>query len=243
MPLPVCRVDKIRILQMKNINTKVAAYIVAGIVALVAAYHSWRKVDLSSMITWVRFIIPQSVAVTTVLWWAFSKWAWKWCLWRHWLVTVPNLSGTWSGLIYSNWQHPVTKNHPDPIPVQLSIHQTLGTIRCTQRTGESISTSFAEEIIVDQHDPSLIELVYCYQNTPDQRVRDRSNVHRGSCILRFSKSSGEKLEGSYWTNRSPAPTTGDIRLKLSSREILDALPEDIAPHPVAKMDQKDPSLE
>lgn len=176
-------------------------------------------------------LFSKAVAVELLLWIAFHKWIWKWPIWQGWLVTVPVIHGTWRGHLYSNWVNPQTGQRPNPIPTQLSIYQTLLTVSCTQRTGESISTSFAEEVRVDSKDPLLIELYYCYRNVPDERVRERSNVHEGACMLRFSQSAGKKLEGSYWTNRRPTPTTGDMRLEFSDVKPLDALHPEMPSHP------------
>lgn len=218
---------------MKYLNFKRLLLISLGLFAVVALLHVWFwQSDLSHPGQWLG-IISKSVTLELMLWAPFTKWAWKWRIFRPWLVTVPVLHGTWRGFLYSNWINPQTGAKPDPIPTQLSICQTLFSLRCTQRTGESISTSFGEEILVDSNDPALIELVYCYRNLPDERVRGRSTVHEGACILRFSKSNGPQLAGSYWTNRRPTPTTGDLRLDRAGSDPVDALPANMEYHPVS----------
>lgn len=218
---------------MKYINIKFLLFTALGIFAALTIAHIWFwNLDLSRPANWVG-LISKAATIEMILWIPFIKWAWRWKIWQGWLVTIPVIHGTWRGSIHSNWINPQTGEKPAPIPTQLSIYQTLFSLRCTQRTGESISTSFGEEILVDANDPSLIELVYCYRNIPDEKVRERSTVHEGSCILRFSKSNGPKLEGFYWTNRRPTPTTGDIRLDRTGTDPIDALALDIDPHPVS----------
>lgn len=218
---------------MKNINTTALlwlAFILFGVIAWGFNAAGWA--DINEPSDWLG-LIGRAVAVEGLLWACFVKAAWRWSFWHYkgWLVTAPVVHGTWRGHLYSNWVNPETGAKLDPIPTQLAIHQTLFTLSCTQLTGESRSTSFAEAITVDSKDPTIIELAYCYRNTPDEQVRERSNLHEGAAVLRFSKSNGKRLDGSYWTNRRPTPTTGDMRLEFAEEEPRDSLPLDHPPHP------------
>ena len=207
---------------MKRINYRlyflICALLFAAIGYLVFFLGKKNPTDVA---TWID-VVSKSVTIELALWLIFKKWLWKLSIFQGWLVPFPCLHGTWRGFILSSWVDPNTQSPIAPISVQLSIFQTFTTIRCTQRTGESTSRSFAEEILIDEDDPLHNELVFCYRNMPRETVKDRSAPHEGACVLSFSQANGT-LSGYYWTNRRPLPTIGQIELSLFSSTPLDAL--------------------
>jgi hypothetical protein len=56
---------------------------------------------------------------------AFDKWLWKWPIFNSWLVSQPNLHGTWKVLLKSDWINPETKQQVAPIECIMTIRQTL----------------------------------------------------------------------------------------------------------------------
>ncbi len=84
----------------------------------------------------------------------------------------------------------------------LEIQQTLLTISIVQETGESRSKSITasiEKILGEK------QLTYCYLNTPNASVRNRSEIHYGTAMLCVEDTN--KLTGQYFSDRK---TTGDI---------------------------------
>jgi len=84
----------------------------------------------------------------------------------------------------------------------LEIQQTLLTVSVVLYTGESKSKSITasiENIIGEK------QLTYCFLNTPNASVRDRSNIHYGTAMICIENVN--KLSGQYFTDRK---TTGDF---------------------------------
>ena len=86
---------------------------------------------------------------------------------------------------------------------ELEIKQTLLTLQIILITGESKSKSLSATI-----DDILGEtvLTYCYLNTPNANVRDRSEIHYGTAMLCVDNP--RKLTGHYFTDRK---TRGDMK--------------------------------
>ena len=62
---------------------------------------------------------------------------------RGWLVSFPDLRGTWQGELETTWKDPRTGKIPGPIAVILVIKQSFGAIKCAMYTRESESYSTA----------------------------------------------------------------------------------------------------
>jgi hypothetical protein len=172
--------------------------------------------------------LPKIVGFDLTLIWLFTKWWWKWKIWRGWLVPFPDLNGTWLGTIQSTWEkEPGVRLAP--IPVMLTVKQTFGYMNCVMRTGEATSNSYIAGFrIVEEHQER--ELCYSYVGTPSAVARSRSAVHYGSIRLTITGDPATKLQGDYWTDRK---TTGTVTLTFKQRELLDVLPPEFAPHPMA----------
>ena len=85
----------------------------------------------------------------------------------------------------------------------LEIKQTLLTIKIIFITDESKSKSISASI--DNIYGEKI-LTYCYLNTPNAMVRNRSQMHNGTSMLCVDEP--RKLKGQYYTDRK---TTGDMK--------------------------------
>ncbi len=78
-------------------------------------------------------------------------------------------------------------------------------------------------------DEQLRKLGYCYSSAPLPSVADRSQTHEGTMSFEIVGDPVEKLKGIYWTTRK---TTGEVVLKLRSRERLDEFSGDLGEHPM-----------
>lgn len=92
---------------------------------------------------------------------------------------------------------------------RLEIKQTLLSIHITLITDESRSKSISSSIdkILEED-----QLTYCYLNTPQASVRERSEIHFGTAMLCIQKT--KELTGSYFTDRK---TTGDMNFSPKKR--------------------------
>ncbi len=59
---------------------------------------------------------------------------------------------------------------------------------------------------------------YMYLNKPENRFKERSRMHHGSCSLSVVGKPVERLKGNYWTNRD---TRGELLMNKHSGKIVD----------------------
>src|SRR5258708_15018435 len=93
-------------------------------------------------ITWDAFkLLPEVVTIYTILYLIFVIWVWRIPFLQRWLVTFPDLQGTWQGTLQTTWHYPDTDKKPPAIPVILVVKQSFTSISCVMYTQESISYS------------------------------------------------------------------------------------------------------
>ena len=170
----------------------------------------------------------KTIPILLALWLPFAFWAWRWRVFRNWLVPFPCLDGTWQGHIQTTWRSPKTGETPGPIPVVLTIQQSFVRISCVMRTAEMTSHSYFSEFWID-NEQQVRKLTYCYTSAPLISLRDRSQVHDGAMTLELVGDPVSKLRGIYWTTRK---TTGEVTLSFRCRERLDEFPDDLGAHPM-----------
>ena len=146
--------------------------------------------------------ISKTVFVITLISTLFISFGWKWRIFKGWLVVIPDLSGKWIGIMYSNY-----KNPPLEIPVEIEIFQTFFHTTVKFKTGECQSVNLVASFDIDK-DKRIKRLIYSYHNIPKATVQDRSAIHYGTTILDISEDESE-LNGFYWTNRG---TKGDMKI-------------------------------
>lgn len=175
-------------------------YVILGIAALTSTIM-WFLGDKEFTFGFIVDCIGTSVTVITAVSCGFCKVAWKWGIFRNWLVIVPDLSGTWDGVLESDWIDPDTKEKTAPINSMLTIRQTLFRVSCVLVTGESSSRSISSEFVFDQ-DAQTCKLIYTYQSDPNQILQAKSRIHYGTAVLNVKGTSANRLlDGDYWTGR------------------------------------------
>ncbi|MFA5877917.1 MAG: hypothetical protein WC845_00950 [Candidatus Staskawiczbacteria bacterium] len=158
--------------------------------------------------------VPQAISVYAVICIIFTKWIWRWNIFKGWLIKIPDIQGTWKGNLKNDWVNSETSKGLDPIPVVLTIKQSFSSISCILMTKESTSYSTTADINLLNGD--TLYLTYNYTNRPKASIRDRSQIHDGASILKIIQKPKFILEGEYWTSRK---TRGDMNLNFVSREI------------------------
>lgn len=137
----------------------------------------------------------ESISATIFLTVLYEKLLWRWLSFG----TVPRLQNEYSATIKSTYQD-------KPIKATIQIKQTFLSIRVFLQTNESSSASINadfETILGETY------LIYCYRNIPKTAVRDRSNIHFGTTLLKIDES--DVLSGTYYTDRN---YQGDIVLRV-----------------------------
>ena len=215
---------------MKNIQIKSSIYILVAVSAIAWFILAWLSdIDLSIATSFFS-LIPKVVTCDILLILIFTKWGWKWKVFRGWLVPFPNLNGTWTGNIYSDWLNPETGEGVAPIPVMLTVNQSFFHINCKMMTGEMESFSTSEGFNIDP-EKQIKQLIYVYNSKPRITLNQRSVPHDGSIVFDIIETPSSKLKGRYWTERK---TLGEIILTQYSSDLLEDLPEDFNQHPVTE---------
>ncbi len=150
------------------------------------------------------------VSIASGLVWLFDKWLWHWKP-LAWLVRRPDLRGTWSGEIVSEWVNPETKAPLPPIAAFVCITQTASALYLRQFTAESESSTVAASLLKEQDYSESVVVVY--RNDPQGDVRHRSPIHFGGMRLRVTGE--DTLAGDYWTDRK---TCGRLTIKRISKK-------------------------
>lgn len=203
---------------MEKINGKVqmyaqiAAFLAIWIFVLVVTQPTpvWDLVEALKQ-------VPTAIAIYAVLGIIFTKWIWRWSFLHPWLVKIPDLQGTWRGILKSDWIDPATGQGVAPIPMVLTIRQNFSNIRCVLMTKESSSHSVAADINFGLGGEATC-LSYTYTNRSKATIRDRSPIHDGAAILKIIKQPKLALEGEYWTSRK---TRGEMTLIFDSRDLAE----------------------
>jgi hypothetical protein len=219
---------------MRNVTLKNSLYLLVGTSA--AAWFSiayFSGLDLSKMLDFFG-LIPKVVSADLLVVAIFIKWGWKLKIFRGWLVPFPNLNGSWTGFIYSDWTNPETGAKPPPIPVMLTVNQSFFHISCMMRTSEMESSSYSEGFIIDP-DRQLKSIAYIFTSKPRLSLNERSIPHDGGAVFQIIEKPQQKLVGRYWTERL---TKGEIILQYHSKELLDELPQDLGEHPVTENENR-----
>ncbi len=212
---------------MKNLNLKPFLFILLGFSGLVwFVIATASGLNMKGLFDFMR-PIPKVVTADLLLIGFFMKWGWRFKYLQGWLVTFPDLNGTWQGQIQTNWKDAEGKT-PGPIAVILTIKQTFGHVSCVMRTAEMESHSYAEGFCID-NERQVRQLCYSYTSKPIASLRERSMPHDGTILFKIIGKPVRKLEGEYWTQRK---TTGTVILTFKTRSLQDELPSDLPIHPM-----------
>ncbi len=214
---------------MRNLHPKRFAFVLFGVFALsfvVVAMWSGKTIDdLWSALAIAYKTVPVMLGAVAI----FVTQAWRWRIFRGWLVPFPDLNGTWQGTIQTTWSDPQTGAIPGPIPTVLTIKQSFIRLSCVMRTAEMTSRSCFADFWLDG-DEQIKMLGYSYHSTPIPAVVDRSAPHDGTVVLEIIGNPAKKLKGQYWTSRK---TTGEVRMEFKKEELSEEFPGRLGLHPVS----------
>jgi SMODS-associating 2TM, beta-strand rich effector domain len=156
------------------------------------------------------------VAVTAgaALVWLVDNVLWRVPILGRLITARPDLRGTWAGELRSTWTDPETSSEREADPhVYLVVRQRYWSIGAELLTRESSSEPVSAELT--RSDEGSFRLTLTYRNTPRAAVRERSEMHLGTVVLKISGSPPHGLEGNYFTDRC---TTGELTFDARSPE-------------------------
>jgi len=135
---------------------------------------------------------------------AIEYWAWQVRLFQGWLFMRPDLRGTWSVTIESEWIDPQTGKKVAPISGYAAIAQTNSRLQIQLMTLESESCLLANSVLPTPCG-NRFEVSIVYANTPHVALRGvRSERHVGAAILQTHgvvRFKPDYMTAEYWTDR------------------------------------------
>lgn len=177
-------------------NERMRVLLIIGVLSVSAGWAiNWGMRQLDFPLSWL-IAPPTAMGCFGLLNEVFDK-----RLWTHTLATalgltkIPNLSGTWPGLVEQT-----SDVVPKKVEAQLIIAQSWTRIGIRLRTGQSESAS--QMGAIDVGNGATVMLKYEYLNEPNPRAAETMHSHRGFARLSYSRSDGKEiLQGEYFTGR------------------------------------------
>lgn len=147
------------------------------------------------------------------LWLFFTVTAWRWSIFKGWLITMPYLKGRWVGTYQSSFD-----NYKTPHDQVLEItKQTLLNIRCVTHTKDNRVDSFSARILSNRENQQFkLAFLYHAKRKPSSSVP--GDEHEGYAILQLIEGNPRQLEGTYVNDRDK-PNKGEIKLVFESLEV------------------------
>lgn len=158
--------------------------------------------------------ISFGITSTTLFWAFYFSYGWKFWAFNK-IFYRPNLSGTWSGILKSDWKNENGEKIGD-IEFYIVIRQSFLRIHFTTFTDSFIGTSYSETLSLKK-ETGLKNVAYLYRKETSQD--DDEFLQEGATELRLINSNPRKLEGKYWSNQK---TNGKIDVSFISEEIVDS---------------------
>lgn len=183
---------------------------IATILGIIYILALGKEFDLTNGFRAMSF----GITMTTFFWAFYFSYGWKtWGLRK--IFYRPNLSGTWSGKLKSDWKDD-NGNQVGDIEFHLVIRQSFIRIHFTTFTESFIGTSYSETLSLKK-ETGLKNVSYLYRKETSQD--DNNVLQEGATELRFIDSEIKKLEGKYWSNTK---TNGKIEVTFTSDKVVDS---------------------
>ncbi|MGI5881089.1 MAG: hypothetical protein ACOX6L_11010 [Syntrophomonadaceae bacterium] len=184
-----------------NIKRYVCAIIIVFLISFIAICILMDP--LAEGLKGIISAISTGISITAIIAIFFVSHAWKWKIFKGWLVPFPNLNGCWEGCIKYNYD-----GRDSSRKIKVNIKQTFISIIVNLESKESHSKNFCGSFNIDKKRDER-QLIYSYFNEPEAKYRNRSPLHYGTTKLDLA-SDDKSMKGEYWTNRG---SLGSISLK------------------------------
>lgn len=188
-----------------NIKRYVFAIIIVFLISFIAICTIMNP--LAEGLKGIISAVSTSISITTIIVVLFVSYAWKWKIFKGWMVPFPNLNGRWDGFIKYNYDGKESSRK-----IEVIIKQTFTSIIVILESKESHSKNFCGSFNIDNKREER-QLIYSYFNEPEAKYRNRSPLHYGTTKLDIADDN-KSMKGEYWTNRGSA---GSISLKRTNR--------------------------
>jgi hypothetical protein len=178
--------------------------------AIIYLYFIGNSLELQSI--WKA--LSYGITLSTGFWTFFMTIGWKWKI-LNLVFYRPDLNGTWSGVIISDWKDKEGKTKP-PIPFYLVIRQSFLRLHITTFTTDFVGVSYSESWSLKKH-KGLKNISYLYRKDTSQY--GDFELQEGAAELRLIEGELKALEGKYWSSRK---TNGSIKVSWISKKYIDS---------------------
>lgn len=142
-------------------------------------------------------------------------------MWKTRVMKLPFLENYWTPVLEGRWEGTLERSGESHNFV-IEIIQSFTSISCATYSEHSSSYAYATEILYDDQ-LNVYKLIYYWSGTTTstmEKNRD-SDKFEGFTVLDIIIQSGKaiKLKGSYFTNRQPRQTKGNINLSFSQKTL------------------------
>lgn len=201
---------------MKNYKLKVAELLtISAILTMALAVFSiYLNGYIEGKDTWKVFGIYGTVsAIIGLVWKWFKNYGWKLKVFQHFkslLNIPPNLNGRWEG----EFKRP---EHTDSYTFVIEIEQTIDTVVLNTYAGKDGSKSSIYTILTNDLQ-STFYLNYFWQAAVIEG--ESKQIFNGYTMLKLIENEEErKLTGSYFTDREPTQTKGNVTVLWKGKKI------------------------
>lgn len=135
-------------------------------------------------------------------------------LWKTWVMKLPFLEDYWTPILEGRWEGKLERNGESHEFV-IEIIQSFTSISCVTYSKHSTSSAYAAEILYGDQSCAY-KLIYYWNGVTTNTIESNRDSDRfdGFTVLDIIIQSGKviKLSGTYFTNREPQQTKGNINL-------------------------------
>lgn len=142
-------------------------------------------------------------------------------LWKTWIMRLPFFENYWTPVLEGRGEGSLERNG-EFHDFAIEIVQSFTSISCVAYSNHSSSSAYATEILYDDQ-LKVYKLIYYWHGattntTEDNRDSDRFEGFTVLDIIVRSKKV-DKLKGTYFTNREPQQTKGNIILSFKQKTL------------------------
>ncbi len=199
---------------LKKEELKNIVFISIALAAIIAVIYLY---TLSSDLTlpYIGRAVSFGITLTTLFWTYYFTTGWKWKI-SNWIFYRPNINGTWSGTIISDYVD-TNGNKVPPIEFYIVIRQSFIKLHFTTFTKDFVGVSYSETFALNE-DKGLKNVAYLYKK--DSTQSNDEHLREGATELRLILGKDEKiLEGKYWSN---SKTQGTVSVTQISEKHVDS---------------------
>jgi hypothetical protein len=158
--------------------------------------------------------LSSGLSVSTLFWVFYFAYGWRVPLLCK-IFYRPNINGTWSGFLNSNWVTPQGEKI-EPLTFHIVVRQSFLRIHFTTFTEGFVGISYSETFILNK-DKGTKNLAYLFRKDTTQNSDE--SLQEGATELKLIQSNPMILQGKYFSNQN---TNGSIKVVFISREHVDS---------------------